>query len=481
MQRRSVPGDDVAPAAAIPPLAIDALLTRLEHGLDPHALMIVQGDDVVFKAAWAPYRLDRPALVYSESKTFTSLAIGFLEAEGALALDDSVGAILGRPNPHGITVRHLLTMNTGHSPEQIDRDLRFDVTALLAVPPAAEPGTRFAYNSDATFALSCIVTALTGQRLTDYLRPRLLDPLGIPDRWMKPLAGIEQGFSGFHLTVADIAALGGLLARDGRRGDVQLLPKGYVHDLSQAWSDTADPTRPAPASGVDDWALGYGYQVWRSRHGFRIDGAYGQFGLILPEQGLVISYQGATTETAQTLDAFWNFVEGLSAPTSSSSGDDAADTALARRAAALESWGARDRIFEAVDGAVDTTGWTLHADGEHGWRLSLPDAGIPTGDIAVGRDDWAATTLIASAPASAPAPPVPVAGPLVTEGTALAVAARGERRADGSVAVHIVNTTSPHRMLLERSAEGVVTAAWHTVPLHGRAWDAVLVPPALAR
>ncbi|MGO8608737.1 hypothetical protein ACC848_37830, partial [Rhizobium johnstonii] len=84
------------------------------------------------------------------------------------------------------------------------------------------------------------------------------------------------------LRVSDIAALGGLLARDGRRGDVQLLPKGYVHDLSQAWSDTADPTRLAPASGVDDWALGYGYQVWRSRHGFRIDGAYGQFGLILP-------------------------------------------------------------------------------------------------------------------------------------------------------------------------------------------------------
>lgn len=471
-QRRALFGDDdgLSPVDPIPPGPIDALLTRLEDGLDPHAVMIVRGGTVAFEAAWAPYRVDRSALVYSVSKTFTSVAIGLLESEGALTLDDSVGEILGLPNPHGITVRHLLTMNTGHSPQQIEHDLRFDLTALLTVPPEAAPGTRFAYNSDATYALSCIVTALTGERLTDYLRPRLLDPLGIADRWMKPIAGVEQGFSGFHLTVDDIARLSLVLARGGEVNGVQVVPRAYVRDLSRVWSDTADPA--APASAVDDWALGYGYQVWRSRHGFRIDGAYGQFGLVLPESDLVIAYQGATTETARTLEAFWGFIDDLAAAPAPAG----ADAALRQRVAALDTWTARARISAAPDGAVDTTGWNLRDDGL-GWRLALPAGAVPTGEIAVGHDDWSATTLIAASAPLSPAPPAPLVGPPVEEGTALAISARGERRADGSVAVHLVNTTSPHRVLLERSAEGVLSAQWHTRPLQGTGFRAVLVPP----
>jgi hypothetical protein len=93
-----------------------------------------------------PYRLERPALVYSASKTYTALAIGFLADEGRLGLDDSAGLHVGEENPHGITVRHLLTMNTGHSAEQIER-IGTDPLVLLREEPAFAPGTHFAYNS----------------------------------------------------------------------------------------------------------------------------------------------------------------------------------------------------------------------------------------------------------------------------------------------------------------------------------------------
>ena len=49
------------------------------------------------------------------------------------------------------------------------------------------------------------------------------------------------------------------------------------------------PPRPRPwltprtIPGTADWLLGYGHQMWRSRHdGFRADGAYGQFALVHP-------------------------------------------------------------------------------------------------------------------------------------------------------------------------------------------------------
>ena len=460
-------GVDRSPEAhGIPSRAIRTLVDDLEReGLDPHALVVARHGDVVFEGAWRPYRLDQPALVYSVSKTFTSLAIGFLEAEGRIALDDSVGDLLALPNPNGLTVRHLLTMNTGHSPAQIER-LDFDVRALLSVPPEAEAGTRFAYNSDATYALSCIVTALTGDRLTDYLRPRLLDPLGIGDRWMKPTRGVEQGFSGFHVTVRDLARVGIVLADHGRLGSAQLLPGSYLDELARPWSDTRDPARPAE-DDADDWGVGYGYQVWRNTvGGFRLDGALGQFSVVLPDRGTVIAYQGATHDTGSTLRAFWRFLDAVvDEPLAE---DPESANALESRVAALDAWDARGSLDGTPDGRIDTVGWGL-GESADGWTLTLPSGH----EVAVGADDWARTTLVVDvAPDTGDSV---VASPPVASGAHVALDARGER-IDGGILVHLVNATSPHRIIVTRRPEGTIDAAWHTAPLRAADLEALAVP-----
>ncbi|MFE1665625.1 serine hydrolase domain-containing protein [Microbacterium sp. P02] len=457
--------------AGIPSAALSTLIRALEdQGLDPHALVVVRHGRIVLDTAWAPYRTDRAALSYSASKTFTSVAIGFLESEGRLRLDDSVGDLLDLPNPNGLTVFHLLTMNTGHTAEQIE-GLRFNPRALLAVPPAFVPGTYFSYNSDATYALSRIVSALTGETLTEYLRPRLLDPLGIGRRWMSPLFGVEQGFSGFHLTAYDIARLASLLADGGRWGEgTQLVPADYAADLEKPWSDSHNPGDGPPAEGapVDDWTLGYGYQVWRSRHGFRIDGAYGQFGLAIPERGLAIGYQGASRDTPATLNAMWDFVEAIGDGDVET--DAAASAALADRADSLDTWNAREVL--AIDPAapVDTMGWALSEEGE-GWRLSMPGGDVlPALEVVVGNGTWIETVVERTGEGHPLGRPLPVVGPEVSEGTHLALAARGARTPAGDVLVHLVNTTSPHRMIVTVAADGEISAGWHTAPL----WEPTL-------
>ena len=45
-----------------------------------------------------------------------------------------------------------------------------------------------------------------------------------------------------------------------------------------------NPHEPNP-----DWRQGYGFQFWMARHGFRGDGAYGQFCVVLPEQDTVVA------------------------------------------------------------------------------------------------------------------------------------------------------------------------------------------------
>ncbi|MBU4464329.1 MAG: beta-lactamase family protein, partial [Actinobacteria bacterium] len=391
-----------------------------------------------------------------------------------LRLDDSVGDLLGLPNPNSLTVRHLLTMNTGHSAEQIE-GLEFDTRALLTIAPEFAPGRYFAYNSDATYALSRIVSALTGETLTGYLRPRLLDPLGIGQRWMSPLFGIEQGFSGFHLTAGDIARLAMVLADGGRYDGVQVIPADYVRDLATPWSDTREHPDAVSAAGApdNDWTLGYGFQVWRSRHGFRIDGAYGQFGLVIPEKGLAIGYQGASRDTQATLNAMWDFVEsiedGVATPDATASG------VLSARAALADAWAGRGMLSADAASHLDTAGWSL-VEIDSGWTLRIPGDGVlPALDVAVGADRWAQTVGMRSD--AAPLAERPTEYSEVVEGTHLALAARAERTRSGGVLLHVVNTTSPHRLIVEVGGGGEINAGWHTVPLRAPTFSSLLTAP----
>lgn len=477
-------------SAGIPASALAAVADRLESaGLDPHALLITRGGGVVFEASWAPYRIDRVAQVYSATKTYTALAIGYLADEGRVGLDDEAGAHLSLPNPHGLTIRHLLTMNTGHTGAQLG-EIGHDPQALLGTAPAHTPGTYFAYNSPASHTLSALTTAVTGESLTAYLRPRLLDPLGIGERWMRSIGDIEQGSAGYHLSVEDLARTGIALGADGVVDGVQVVPAWFVTEMTHPWSDTSVFDGPPALPGAaNDWGLGYGYQLWRGRHGFRLDGAAGQFALVVPELDLVIAYQGSTLQTHAVLGVFWDFIEGLNAAvdvagSASVNLDDDLDLDddAAAPAGERDTWDARE-LLEIMPGVpYDLEGLRLD-DTDQGWQLVLPGVGVlPIATqwqevlVDAAGDQQAEPTTTAAADAEND--DSPCSSHAAPEW--LRVATRGERRADGSVLVHVVDTTSPHRVIVERAAGGALRAGWHMPPM-GDGWNALRVPRAVAQ
>ena len=127
-------------------------------------------------------------------------------------------------------------------------------------------------------ALATILQRLAGQRLVDYLRSRLFDPLGIGEvrsQQMRP--GFDFGFTGIYTNLDAVARLGQLYLDDGVWNGHRLLPEGWVSQASRV--QVANPANTEP-----DWQQGYGFQLWRSRHGYRGDGAFGQYMVVLPEQ-----------------------------------------------------------------------------------------------------------------------------------------------------------------------------------------------------
>lgn len=305
--------------------------------MDLHSLMVLRHGHVVAEGWWAPYHRDDTQLLYSLSKSFTSSAVGIAEAEGLLSLDDPVASFFPDQLPEGpgpllmgMKVRHLLAMASGHT-----RDTRpflrgpDIVRSFLSLRPKREPGTYFCYNAGCTFTLSAIITKLTGQRLVDYLRPRLFGPLGIGTAfWDQAQPGIDQGFSGLYLRTEAVAKLGQLYLQDGRWDGAQVVPRAYVEQARSRQVDSAHH------SGNPDWGQGYGFQFWLCRHNaFRGDGAFGQLCVVVPEAEAVIVCTAQVEDMQLQLDLMWQHL--LPAVSGHAEGDRHADEALAARLAAL--------------------------------------------------------------------------------------------------------------------------------------------------
>ena len=159
--------------------------------------MLLRHGHVVAEGWWSPYSPERPHMLFSLSKSFTSTAVGFAVTEGKLSVEDSVISFFTEDLPEEISenlksmkIKYLLSMSTGHAQDTTGR-LHEDKSnnwakAFLAAPVDHIPGTHFVYNSGATYMLSAIIQKVTGQTLLEYLSPRLFEPLGIEKAFFIP-------------------------------------------------------------------------------------------------------------------------------------------------------------------------------------------------------------------------------------------------------------------------------------------------------
>ncbi|MEV0563356.1 serine hydrolase [Dactylosporangium sp. NPDC050588] len=285
--------------------SIEGFLRAAER-LGVHSFVLLRGGRTVAEGAWHPYELDQPQTLYSLSKSFTSMAVGLAVADGLLSVDDLVEDHLPGGDLRGMRVRHLLTMTTGHDSESGDSmaaDPDDDwVRGFLRHPVVHEPGTRFVYNSGATYALSAIVQRRTGETVLDYLRPRLFEPLGFgPATWETCPRGIVTGGWGLTLRTRDLAAFGQLCLQRGRWQDRQLVPAEWIDAATAEQVPNVDPTGSQESL---DWQQGYGFQFWRCRHdAYRGDGAFGQFIVVSPRLDTVVAVTSGTTDMQAVLDA----------------------------------------------------------------------------------------------------------------------------------------------------------------------------------
>ncbi len=294
-----------------------AFLDAIAHShYELHSLMVVRHGRVVAEGWWAPYGPDLRHTLYSLSKSFTSTAVGLAAAEGKLHLDDKVVSFFPKDLPDPVSdhlaalrIKDLLSMAAGDQTEPTFKMVEEEnwIRYFLAAPITHDPGTVFMYNSAATYMCSAIVQQVTGQKVIDYLTPRIFEPLGIEGAtWETCPRGINTGGWGLSVRTEDIAKVGQLYLQKGTWNRREILPAKWVEEATSFKIQQPDPAKPTRSKETNDWLQGYCYQFWRCQHNaFRGDGAFGQFMVVMPDQDAVVAITGESGNLQGELDLVW--------------------------------------------------------------------------------------------------------------------------------------------------------------------------------
>jgi CubicO group peptidase (beta-lactamase class C family) len=269
-----------------------------EKGYDVHGLMMIRHGKVIAEHWWSPYAPQYQHAMYSATKTFTGVAVGFAVQEGLLKIEDKVISFFPdllpdtiSPQLAELSVKHLLTMSVGHASTSYAGSGNRQVRSFLAAPFAHEPGTSFAYNITASHMLSHIITKVSGVSIYEYLKPRLLDPLGIEDViWEMDNDGYNMGNGGTHMKTSDLAKMGLFLINKGKWNGQQLLDPAWIEAATTPHIyQHPERTPEENENAADDGSQGYGYQIWMGRqNSYRAIGGQNQLIMVIPDYDFIL-------------------------------------------------------------------------------------------------------------------------------------------------------------------------------------------------
>ncbi len=292
-----------------------------------HSCAIMRGGKLISLRAWEPYKADSLHMLNSMSKTFTSIGIMYAIQEGLIDEEDYVISFFPDvcsdikicDNMKKIKIKHLLTMTTGHYPDNADFIISDSnpVKAFLSSEVSLEPGTKFVYNTGATYMLSLIISKLTGKPLSEYLAPRLFEPLEIENfLWESDSDGNSYGGFGLNIDIISAVKTGQFLLNrgciDGKRLlSSELIDKAtspLVSTVNMEGQEWLDELRKCKEWQPSDWDCGYGWQIWRCVYNgaYRADGAFGQYCVVVPEHNLVIAVFSGSDCSQYLLKGIWD-------------------------------------------------------------------------------------------------------------------------------------------------------------------------------
>jgi CubicO group peptidase (beta-lactamase class C family) len=187
-----------------------------------HALVVRRGDQIALEAYGGGYDAQKPHALYSGTKSFWGVLAVAAQDDGLLALDEPVGATCAPWNEGEkgrVTLRDLLQLTSGIGFGGLGRAVPTYENAL-AVELKNAPGATFTYGGIPLQVFGAVLAhklAPSGRSPHDYLRERILDPIGLHvGSWRALADGTHPLPTGASLSAREWLTFG-ILVRDRGR------------------------------------------------------------------------------------------------------------------------------------------------------------------------------------------------------------------------------------------------------------------------
>ena len=259
-----------------------------------HSVLMMKGDKLFAEYYWAPFDRDFCHRMYSQTKSYTAVAIGLLEEEGKLSLDRPIAEYfpekIDTPLPEMLkrqTVRDMLMMTTvgecGFWFDEKYEDRTYMYFNHNRGGVLRAPGTIWEYDSAGSQVLSNLVEKLSGMTTFDYLNEKIFKHLGTfkTATMLKTRNGDTWGDSALVCTPRDMISFARFVMNYGTWEGRRLMNEGYLRAATARQVDTHEFEYPV-------YQHGYGYQIWRTeQNGFAFNGMGSQFTVCLPDEDLI--------------------------------------------------------------------------------------------------------------------------------------------------------------------------------------------------
>ena len=268
---------------------VQSFLNELSNDLSIRAnrILVVKGNKVIAEKYASPYVPDAWDCVFSATKTVTALALGVLYDEGKVDLNVPVCDILeikrvGNLANKKITLKHLLTMTTGNTFNELESAASLKwLKGYFDSPNKFPIGSKFEYNSLNTYVIGACVEKISGMPLSEFVREKIFDPLGVNETFFeRSPEGIAKSGWGLYILPEDMAKLGILMRDYGVFDGKRILSEKWIKKMStKRFSATKAGHR-----------FDYGYQMWADdeKNFCCFNGMYNQDILIYRNSGFIV-------------------------------------------------------------------------------------------------------------------------------------------------------------------------------------------------
>ena len=263
------------------------------YHLSTHSVIMARGNSIFTECYYEPFHKDFLHRMYSVSKSFVSIAVGFCQQDGLLSLDDPLEKYFseyleGKSSEYrqSTTIRELLKMETA-----VESGVKWfnsgctDRTAVYFENiPDKNPNTLFKYDSSGNYMLCVIVEKVTGKPFLKYLQEKVLDDIGFSKNAyaIKVPGGHSFGDSGVMCTARDLLLFARFVLNGGVWEGRRYLNEEYIKKATTPSVCTNDFGFAAHGG------FGYGYQFWGMADGcFAMHGMGNQIALCDPKHDFI--------------------------------------------------------------------------------------------------------------------------------------------------------------------------------------------------